>query len=73
MLIPYSSVGILGIDSSLRSSLMIKNEQASSLTKQGCASVFFHSLSLNLHYLSLFYLGWFIAHLCIPLLFPTRE
>lgn len=52
MLIPHNLIGILGSDSSLRSSLMMKNEQASSLVKQGCASLF---LSFNLHYLFPFY------------------
>lgn len=40
MLIPSNLIGILGSDSSLQHSLMMKNEQASSLTKQGCASLF---------------------------------
>lgn len=46
MLIPYNLIGILGSDSSLQSSLMMKNDQAFSLTKQEHASIFL-SYSFN--------------------------
>lgn len=48
ILLPYSLIGILGNDSGLQSSLIMKNEQASSLSNEGYAFIlllffFFHT------------------------------